>query len=1322
MLLTIVTSTALLLAVSDPAHAGFLIAPVVALIGLTGAAATVATAVIGVALSVGLSYVASKLLAKTPEIPDVSSLKSVGGIQLDLRVDPDIPQSLIVGRAVTAGSLAYANTFGTRGDIDNSDLVEVIALADHPCEKLHSAFVEGVECVLRDSGTDRGLLVDGYTGPVDKVTLDEIKASFGQSLFGNIAGPLLYNQLDAQGNLKKYGDLLALRFFDGRQTTADSFTVDKLGTAQRPWTASHVGTGITYVRTHSIYERERVPGRLNWKFVVDGIRLYDPRKDSTVAGGSGPHRFSDLSTHEWTDNLATIAYNVCRGIYVADVNGNRKFFYGIEGTAADQLPLDVWFAVMNEADVLVERGDGDFERQFCGGAEISLDTEPREMIQGLLRASGGRFVEIGGIYKLYFGAPGLPVLNITDDVIVASREEQYRPVLGLEQRVNYLTGTYTSPADGWITKVAPPRENITWRAEDGRRLPADLTAPMVQSDTQMQRIMLQLLNRARRQRKHVLTLPPPAMVLEPGDVFAWDSARNGYVDKLFEIDNVDYEPNLNVTVSCTEVDPDDYGWSSDDELPVVGGRLVTLLPAAKVITGFSAEGYVWRGDLGQVRPAVKLIWGAPDDNDINGVRWQIRLSADPTDNISGLTDRDDVVAGQIVIAAGLQSLTQYQVRARFESWNGYITEWSLWIPVTTPAVYIEQVDLSAIVNRTLESVAPAIRDANDVAESVALIAARVMQDADDNAILIERNRQDLHVKANGISAAVVTETQARIDGDAAEASARLLVKADVDANMAAIAAEAVARADGDSAVAATVTVLAATVDDNTAAISSEATARADADSAIVSTATTLATKVDDISASYTFRASVSSNVPLGALSAVDLQVRADSGASWGEAGLQLAVYSYSGVLYSRARIYADLTEIGSTASGGFVPVFSVQVVNGVSKIALNGDALPDDVISSRSLVAGADEAQIIAKGSADIAKTYAAWNNSGAGDVIMSATFPTLDGEALDIDFECILENAAEGNTQLTGPATLKLTMNDVQIDTVRSVYQSGGTTSYYMTYTNFATGLRRLATGCMAGDTTIKAILILPVADGARTLHVKNPQMLIRRIKRPLLLDGSNTVGTATKSYRASYYTGSTASKTGADIGTANANRLVVVAVGWQSANSNTPSLTVGGLAAQLIATSTKNNTRMALFAVPKSTGTTADIVASLPSGATEINFVVWAVVAGSTAPVHYGFAFWGGPATGDVATGAINIQDKSVLVAAVYGGSGASNYAATWSGGDTITERADAVPSGSGIRHAEYDLSGTENVAGRALTITQTQSGAPPYDDFVWVAGVWR
>ncbi|MPZ41607.1 MAG: hypothetical protein GEU95_26890, partial [Rhizobiales bacterium] len=410
-----------LIAATGHAQAGFLIPAIVAAIGLTGVAASVATFIGTVALSVGISWAASKLMPK----PDQA--KAAGGVELDIRIDAELPQSLLVGRAVTAGSLIYAETYGKREEIDNSDMIEVISIADHPCEGLVKVFVAEKEATLTPAGS---------------------------GIPGQWWGPLAQSRGDT---VNGYNNKLAIKFYDGSQTTADPFAVAAVGNhPERPWTSAFIGRGTTYARVHSIYGATLVPGPMRWRFVVDGIRLYDPRKDTTV-GGSGSHRFGTLSTHEFTANLAVIAYNILRGIRVLDVNGVAQHFYGLEGTAAANLPLDNWFAAMNECDATV-----DGEPQFHGGAEISVDTEPLEAIRQMLSAMDGRLTEIGGVYKLYVGVPGVPVFAIDDDVIRANEGDEFRPIMPLEQRVNHVTGSYTSPEDGWIPKVAPSRRVIEW--------------------------------------------------------------------------------------------------------------------------------------------------------------------------------------------------------------------------------------------------------------------------------------------------------------------------------------------------------------------------------------------------------------------------------------------------------------------------------------------------------------------------------------------------------------------------------------------------------------------------------------------------------------------------------------------------------------------------------------------------------------------------------------------------------------------------------------------------------------------------------------------
>lgn len=631
-----------------PADAAPLIAAAVAAVGISGIAATVVTTVLSIAVSFGVSFLANKLFGQTPGAV-------AGGAQMDIRVDADVPQSLIVGRATTAGSLVTAETYGAGGSTQNSDMIEIIAIADHPCQGLVGLFIDSQIKDLQADDGNRGQTVDGYNNG------------------------------------------LAVKFYDGSQVAADAFAVLALSTnPERPWTSNHVGRGRTYIRTHSIYNSDLVPGRMNWRFVVDGIRLYDPRKDTTV-GGSGSHLFDDLDTHEWTENLAVIAYNVLRGIRVKDGSGNVVHFYGLENTPAENLPLEVWFAAMNECDVIV-----DGEPQYYGGGEVTVDTEPMEFLRSILASTGGRLVEIGGIYKLYLGAPTLSVYDFTDDDLLAAKSDSFKPYLGLEQRINYITGQYMSPDDGWIEKVAPVRSMPAWEVEDGRRKQADLQAPLVQSAAHMQRIMQQMLFRSRQQRKHTVPLSRMAFHVEPGDIVSWTSARNGYVGKLFEVDAVEYESNLDVNLSITEVDPTDYDWEGAyDFLPEADTSITQTRPAPKIVAGFSVEAYIHTGN-GSTKPAIKLTWDPPTDGDVDGILYQIRRPGLPDDVVNGSSDEPE--SGALIILAGLASLTDYEVRARFRSFNGYATDWSLWIPVTTPDARVTQAELDASLSALISRV------------------------------------------------------------------------------------------------------------------------------------------------------------------------------------------------------------------------------------------------------------------------------------------------------------------------------------------------------------------------------------------------------------------------------------------------------------------------------------------------------------------------------------------------------------------------------------------------------------------------------------------
>lgn len=636
--------------VVTPAHAG-IIGAAFAWLSTTlaggGIVAGLIKAALGIALQVGASLL-QKAFAKKQPVPGIKTSLDGGG---------DAPLSFIAGYYATAGHLTYVNTWGSSGKTPNAYLTMVIALSDLPVSSLRSrVWINGEPCTI-DFGatvTDKGYPVIEYR--------------------------------------KGSTDYMWVKAHDGTQTTADSFLTGKFsGDANRPWSTDMIGRGVAYVIVTMLLQRELYSGIPSFVWEVDGVKLYDIRKD-TSAGGSGSHRWSNPATWEATDNPVVIAYNLVRGVY-----HDGEWVFGGQDLAENRLPASSWIAAANECDVAIDLAGGGTEAQYRAGLEIACDGEPLSYVDELLKSCSGRMAEIGGIYKIRVGAPAA-VYSFSDDDVIVTDGQTFEPFPGLEETYNGAHATYPEPEEAWASKDAPPRYSATWEAEDdGRRLVADLSYAAAPYATQVQRLMASAIAEARRFRRHTLTLPPDAWLLEPGDIVSWTSDRNGYTAKSFMIAAMDGGPAMNQVVALVEVDPSDYDWDSEvDELPVETGYLGPIVPPAQEMTGWTVEPWtIYDGDSVARRPTVRVSFDG-DLDDVRAVQVQIRRAATGAVELDGEVPYGTVPATtkQVIINATLLSETGYEVRGRFIPYSARDTEWSAWIAVTTPAVTAPDVSVT----------------------------------------------------------------------------------------------------------------------------------------------------------------------------------------------------------------------------------------------------------------------------------------------------------------------------------------------------------------------------------------------------------------------------------------------------------------------------------------------------------------------------------------------------------------------------------------------------------------------------------------------------
>jgi hypothetical protein len=897
----------------------------VSILGLTAGSflAGAVAAGLGLVASLGLNY-AIKALSGKPAATDTTQHFSAQGA---LATGGDIPRSFQFGYSMTAGSLVYANEWGASGSTPNAYHTQVIALQDMPGGTLLEVWINGELCPL-------GTVADASKGfPVPK-----------------------YNKGGA--------DHLWVKYYDGTQTTADSFLVTNVSSSARPYESTRVGLGVAYVICTALVEDTLFTGFPTYKFALSGIPLYDISKDST-AGGSGSHRWSDKTT--WGgdgDNLPAVQiYNLLRGITYGS-----SWLYGLQQMTGPRLPASNWITQINKCRVTVT-GETGLEATYRSGAQISVAAPLATAVEGILTSCQGRLAEIGGFYKLHLGAPDSATFSWTDDDILSSEEQHFTPFFGLADSVNGISAKFPFPADGWVSKVAPPYYRTDLEALDGnRRLLANPSFDFVPYSAQVQRLQKSAIQEAQRARRHALSLPPEFWVVEPGDIGQWTSVRNGYSNKQFRVDGVSDRSNLDVVLNITEVDPSDYSWNHSVEFtPITVSSTAFQRPAPQGVLSWDAQPFIERDSNGlSRRPAILLVFDGNQPG-IKGVTYQVRLTSDLSLVTSNNTDQINL--GSLIVR-GLLANTAYQARGQYIPSSPRDMLWSNWIDVTTPNVLLSVAEFDAAITQQVTTALDGLQDAKNNAEQI--ISSLGSNDVARNFLDARNVRQELSDQFVITNTAVTQTTNVSNTVTQALADYKVTVTAQFSAVSAGILTEQQARADAVSAVAATVTSLTATVNTNTANISSEQTARVNADGA-------LSSRLD------TTNANIGGNS-----AAINQEVLARAN---GDSALA-----------------SQITSLTSTVNGNVAAITneSITRANADSSIAANVDNLQTQVGTNTSAISNESVARSNADGSL-AAQINSVSSQTGSNSASISTVQTSLNGVSLQFGVIGALDGVTGG-------------------------------------------------------------------------------------------------------------------------------------------------------------------------------------------------------------------------------------------------------------------------------------------------------------------------
>ncbi|WP_234838900.1 hypothetical protein [Sinorhizobium meliloti] len=346
-----------------------------AIAGALFGGSALAASLIGGALAFGAKLAIGKLTQQKQQ------KRKYTAVQGEIQFGGDVPVGTLYGVGKTKGQRTFYAKWGS----GNKWNAEVFVLANGWCD--------GLEPYVYIYG--------------------EKKALVSRPLIGNEVA-----NYHIEGFVNGSGDpVLTIRFYDGRPgQMVDQKLVDVTAALGNKWKSTSVNAGICYAVVERIYSDKLFgsKGRPELEFVLRGLREYDPRKDSTVAGGSGPQRLNTPSTWVHTKNPAVHRLNYQLGLR-ALVSGRTLIG---EGKSLGQIDLATYFVAMNVCDTLRANGKRTYECSLF----VSGDDDHTEVLKQFDDAMAGYGLNRRGLSGVIPGAPQIPVKDLTAADIPIDRD------------------------------------------------------------------------------------------------------------------------------------------------------------------------------------------------------------------------------------------------------------------------------------------------------------------------------------------------------------------------------------------------------------------------------------------------------------------------------------------------------------------------------------------------------------------------------------------------------------------------------------------------------------------------------------------------------------------------------------------------------------------------------------------------------------------------------------------------------------------------------------------------------------------------------------
>lgn len=588
--------------------------------GVGASLATIAT--IASVASAGLSIAAAAAYKRPPLTGSPTTFNS----------DPSAGIPYLMGRTWNAGNIVYWDTTDTsdKGDNDRQTFVVIISGA----------------------------------GPIEEIEAfksDQVVVPF-----------------DAGGAaLGFYNDFMWQKTQLGQTPEPASLTIPADPVPVPGWTAAHKLSGYAAAMWRMRFDtkgKKFQNGTPKPGWVAKGVKVYDPRLDSTYPGGSGPCRALDESTYVYSENPFLHGLTWCLGRWQ---NGIR-----ILGIGALLAMIDVP-AFVEGANV------ADLNGWKIGGVAYSTDNK-YETLVSMLQAGCGEPMPLGAKISCFVNSPKVSLDTIT--IKDLSGPAKVQATQARRDRINGIIPRYRSEAHNWEVISAAPVRVPEHVAFDGGERTKEADYVFVQDLKQVATLARYGIENSREFGPIDLPLRPRWIGYKPGDAVTVTIPEVGLNAQKILFTNRDIDP----ATGCPRFSARS---ETDDKHPFALGQTTTAPPTPGVtgppINPVPGPG-VWvisatsLTDGSTTLPAL-VIDGEIDSSSSDAIVFEYR------EWFSGIADDAGWIGAGIEppettqkIIPGVLPATSYQAAVRYRR-QGVIGNRLVLGPITTPLFELEAI-------------------------------------------------------------------------------------------------------------------------------------------------------------------------------------------------------------------------------------------------------------------------------------------------------------------------------------------------------------------------------------------------------------------------------------------------------------------------------------------------------------------------------------------------------------------------------------------------------------------------------------------------------